>query len=408
MAIISIFTGSYSAADEVIDKLTAASNFRIIDRELFAAAANRFTVSPEKLQNSLEGALSPFSKFTHEREKNIARLRLVTAELIHRDNVIITGYCAHLIPRIITHMLKVCIIANKTYRISQAAKQENITEKSAASLIRKDDLKKAQWTKLLFDKPPYDSSLYDLTMPMHKTTADEAVQMILTQLDREALKTTNISRQSTDDFILAAKIQLTLAEAGFDVDAYAEQSYVTILLKKYVVNLARHQEEIKHIVQKIDGIAQVFVKTGPKYSPPPIIPIGELEAPSKILLVDDEQDFVHTLSERLSARNLESSVVYDGEQALEFVKKDEPEVMVLDLKMPGIDGIEVLRRVKREHPRIEVIILTGHGSEKEETLAEELGAFAYLHKPVNIDLLAQVMREAYKKINEYREKNNSL
>jgi DNA-binding NtrC family response regulator len=125
------------------------------------------------------------------------------------------------------------------------------------------------------------------------------------------------------------------------------------------------------------------------------------------LLVDDEKEFVHTLSERLSTRNLESSIVYNGEEALDFVKNDEPDVMVLDLKMPGIDGIEVLRRVKREHPNVEVIILTGHGSDKEESLAEELGAFAYLHKPVNIDLLAQAMKEAYKKV-EARKKKTTM
>ncbi|MFH2048559.1 MAG: response regulator, partial [bacterium] len=122
----------------------------------------------------------------------------------------------------------------------------------------------------------------------------------------------------------------------------------------------------------------------------------------KILLVDDEKDFVETLSERLRTRNLESSVVYDGEQALEFVKKDAPDVMVLDLMMPGINGIEVLRKVKKEHPNVEVIILTGHGSKQEEETAEDYGAFAYLRKPVNIDLLARVMNEAYKKINRSR------
>jgi len=68
--------------------------------------------------------------------------------------------------------------------------------------------------------------------------------------------------------------------------------------------------------------------------------------------------------------------------------------------MPGIDGLEVLRRVKKEHPDVEVIILTGHGSEKEEAAAMELGAFAYLQKPVNIDVLAQKMKEAYRKISE--------
>ena len=125
--------------------------------------------------------------------------------------------------------------------------------------------------------------------------------------------------------------------------------------------------------------------------------------PSKVLLVDDEKEFVHTLSERLEARNFDSSIAYNGEQALDFVEREETEVMVLDLKMPGIDGIEVLRRVKRQHPHVEVIILTGHGSEREETLAAELGAFAYLHKPVDIDILGQAMKDAYKKINDRKD-----
>ena len=96
-------------------------------------------------------------------------------------------------------------------------------------------------------------------------------------------------------------------------------------------------------------------------------------------------------------------MAYGGEEAIDLVDKDQPDVMVLDLMMPGIGGIETLRRIKRTHPNIEVIILTGHGSENEEQLAAELGAFAYLQKPVNIDRLAQVMRDAYRKVNEARD-----
>jgi len=117
-----------------------------------------------------------------------------------------------------------------------------------------------------------------------------------------------------------------------------------------------------------------------------------------VLLVDDEREFVQTLSERLQTRNLPSKVVYDGEQALSALETDPPEVMVLDLKMPGIDGIEVLRRAKRDQPKIEIIILTGHGSDREREIALELGAFAYLQKPVDIDILAQTMKDAYRKI----------
>jgi two-component system response regulator CpxR len=84
------------------------------------------------------------------------------------------------------------------------------------------------------------------------------------------------------------------------------------------------------------------------------------------------------------------------------VANEEPEVMVLDLKMPGIDGMEVLRRVKRTNPGTEVIILTGHGSDREEALAAELGAFAYLRKPVDIEVLTETMKAAYRKVEEAR------
>ncbi len=116
----------------------------------------------------------------------------------------------------------------------------------------------------------------------------------------------------------------------------------------------------------------------------------------KVLMVDDEEDFVKTLSERMKMRDVDSDVALDGEQALQRVEDDIPDVMVLDLKMPGIDGLEVLRRVKKAYPQIPVIILTGHGSEKDEAEARRLGAFDYLQKPVDIEKLVKILRKAYK------------
>ncbi len=117
----------------------------------------------------------------------------------------------------------------------------------------------------------------------------------------------------------------------------------------------------------------------------------------KVLLVDDEEEFVKALAERLEMRDLRSDTVYDGEEALSFVEDQEPDVMVLDLKMPGIDGMEVLRRVRKAYPTIQVIILTGHGTEKHEEEARRLGAFEYLEKPVNLDVLVKKMKAAYRR-----------
>jgi two-component system response regulator CpxR len=120
-------------------------------------------------------------------------------------------------------------------------------------------------------------------------------------------------------------------------------------------------------------------------------------------LVDDEREFVETLSERLLMRDMGSAVAYDGESALDMVKEEEPEVMILDLKMPGIDGIEVLTRVKKSNPEIEVIILTGHGSEADRKVCMELGAFAYLQKPVDIEVLSETLKKANEKIRQRKE-----
>lgn len=115
----------------------------------------------------------------------------------------------------------------------------------------------------------------------------------------------------------------------------------------------------------------------------------------KILLVDDEEDLVRTLSERMNMRNFGTDIALNGEAALKLVENEVPDVMVLDLKMPGIDGMEVLRRVKKYYPEIQVIILTGHGSEKDEKEALELGAYCYLTKPVNIDKLVMHIKHAH-------------
>jgi DNA-binding NtrC family response regulator len=115
----------------------------------------------------------------------------------------------------------------------------------------------------------------------------------------------------------------------------------------------------------------------------------------RLLLVDDEKEFVQTLADRLKMRDLDAAVAHNGEEALSAVKKEEPDVIVLDVKMPGIDGIEVLRRVKQAYPNVEVIILTGHGSKKDEDAARSLGAFDYVNKPADLDKLVPLIKNAF-------------
>ncbi len=111
----------------------------------------------------------------------------------------------------------------------------------------------------------------------------------------------------------------------------------------------------------------------------------------KVLLVDDEMELLQALSERLELRGFEVAVANCGEKALAILEGAEPD---LDLKMPGIDGMGVLRSTRQTCPKIQVIILTGHGSEKDREMAMRLGAFDYLQKPADIGELVSVLKRA--------------
>ena len=118
----------------------------------------------------------------------------------------------------------------------------------------------------------------------------------------------------------------------------------------------------------------------------------------KILVVDDEVDFLETIVNRLKKRNLETTGVTSGEDALEAMKTELFDVVILDIKMPGgIDGIEALREMKKIQPLAEVILLTGHASVETSIEGMKLGAFDYLLKPVKFDDLLQKMAEAFKR-----------
>lgn len=113
-----------------------------------------------------------------------------------------------------------------------------------------------------------------------------------------------------------------------------------------------------------------------------------------ILLVDDEVEFVSTLAERLELRGINARVAYDGESALKAVAENEPQVMVLDVMMPGIKGLDVLQRVREERPKVRVILLTGQGKTRDGIEGMRYGAFAYMMKPLDLEELIRTLSEA--------------
>lgn len=114
----------------------------------------------------------------------------------------------------------------------------------------------------------------------------------------------------------------------------------------------------------------------------------------KVLLVDDEEDFVTTLAERLRLRGMNAETANNGEAALERIAASVPHVVILDVMMPGLSGLDVLKRIKTDNPQLPVILLTGIGSTKEGVEGMRLGAADYLMKPLQIEELIQKINDA--------------
>ena len=116
-----------------------------------------------------------------------------------------------------------------------------------------------------------------------------------------------------------------------------------------------------------------------------------------VLLVDDEEDFLRTIIKRLTKRGLDVQGATRGEQALEILTQTPVDVVVLDVKMPGMDGLDVLRKVKEGWPSTEVIMLTGHASIDAAVEGMARGAFDYLMKPADLEDLLYKLEDAYTK-----------
>ncbi len=401
MSVITVFNGLFSESGVVVKRVVDATGYRIVtDQEVVAEAAKLSGMSEDKITRAFQAKSSVFNAFSHEKERAIAWLRLAMAsKLMDQDKLLFNGFASQLSATNIDHVLKVCLISEMKDRLAVAEKSEGYAEKHASKLIHKDDEDRAAWVETLKgESDPWASSLYDLVVPVAASGVDKAADTIVEQMSNAAVQVTDASKAQVADFMLAASVGTVLAAEGHNVNVTAKRDAVTLTINKHVLMLERLERELADIVSGIDGVGAVETVVGKGFHQTDIYRKMDFDIPSKVLLVDDEREFVQTLSERLMMRDMGSAVVYDGESALNLVNEDEPEVMVLDLKMPGIDGIEVLRRVKADHPKIEVVILTGHGSEKDREVCMGLGAFAYLHKPVDIDVLSETLKAANDKI----------
>jgi len=400
VSVITIFSGSYCNATDVINRLQETTGYELIADSEIAAEAGRLSGLPEsKIVRCFSARTSIFDKFGREKKQAVIFLKSVLANLLSRDKLIIVGFCSGLIPKTISHILRVCLIADMKYRIAQAVASDKITEKEAVRLINKNDEDRVAWTLALYEqKDPWDESFYDMVLPMDKIEVPEAVDRIAENAAKAVVQPTERSQQAVVDFMVETRVEQMLFSAGHSVDVATAAGRVTLTINRKVLRFKRLESELRKLVGQVPGVGAVQVKVGKKYHQSNIYRRHDFSLPDRVLLVDDEREFAECMSERLTLQDIDAAVTCNGSAALDLISAEEPEVMLLDLNMPGINGLEVLKKVKTSRPEVEVIIVTAHASAAIRKKCMELGAFAFLQKPVDPEILSETLRRAKKKI----------
>jgi len=132
-------------------------------------------------------------------------------------------------------------------------------------------------------------------------------------------------------------------------------------------------------------------------------------AGEKVLLIDDEKEFVTALSERMETRGIKARTAFNGEEALSIARKEKFDAVVLDMVMPGMDGIETLKQLLKMNPDLQVILLTGFGTVQKSVEAMKIGALDFMEKPAQIQQLVEKIKEASaNRIAIVTEKNEKL
>ena len=136
MSVIAIFSGIFCSADAVVRDVMDSTGYRMItDGQIIAKAAETSGMPENKVQRAFSAKTSVFNKFTHEKEQNVARIRAALGQMIQKDNLVYNGFATLLLPRHLTHVLKVCLVSSDEYRITEASQIVGMTAKDADKFL---------------------------------------------------------------------------------------------------------------------------------------------------------------------------------------------------------------------------------------------------------------------------------
>ena len=216
MSIITISRGSYSKGKEIAEKLAKKLGYECISRDILIETSEHFNVPEIKLIRALHDAPSILDRFIYGKDRYISYIRQALLEHVRCDNLVYHGLAGHYFLQGVPHVLKTRIIANMEDRVKEEQKRQNISEKEAYNILRKDDEERRKWGLNLYGIDTWDARLYDVVLHINSLKVDDAVESLSKIAQRPCFQTTTESKNMLDGLVRAAKAQGGLVNEPYD------------------------------------------------------------------------------------------------------------------------------------------------------------------------------------------------
>lgn len=254
MSIITISRGSYSMGKEVAEKVAAKLEYICLSREIILDASDLYHVPEIKLIKAIHDSPTILERIGGNKKAYVAYYQSSLAGRVKVDNVVYHGLAGHVLLKGIPHVLKVRIIADLEDRVALEMKRENVTRQEALDIIKKDDEERRKWTQSLYGVDPWDSSLYDLVIHIHKFTVEDAVDLICNAVSLNQFKATKESQEKMNDLALASRIKAYLIGKHFDVSVLSEFGNILIYTRGDDRLTGRIDDAMKNLPEDITGV----------------------------------------------------------------------------------------------------------------------------------------------------------
>ncbi len=251
----------------VAEKAAKRLGFECLSRDVLLEASDKFNIPEIKLVNAIIDTPSLLNRFTHGQESYIAYIQSALTRHLCKDNIVYHGLAGHVFLKEVSHVLKVCIVANLETRVANLMESEEVTEREAATWISKVDKERRKWTQQLYGVDPWDPLLYDLVIKIDRFDIDDVVETIYQSARLPRFRTTKESQLGLEDLALACEIKAELLGKHPGISVTSTGGNVILYVDTGDHNARRLKGSVNNLRTKVKGINNIEIHEGAP-SPP--------------------------------------------------------------------------------------------------------------------------------------------